>query len=85
MNILRNVLVRCGLWLARCGGWQGSYPIADDLMASARLFVAHVDAQFAGQAGEFKRSQVLRALLNRHPDARERDCALAIEAAVRAR
>lgn len=33
-------------------------------------------------SGEFKRAQALRALINRHPEMRERDCALAIELAL---
>ena len=83
MNILRRMMVAFGLWLARLGGWHPVPLVSDDLMASARMFVAHVQEQFEEQSGEFKRSQCLRALLNRHPGATERDAALAIELAVR--
>lgn len=36
----------------------------------------------AEASGEYKRAQALRMLLNQHPEARERDCALAIEVAL---
>ena len=89
MTTLRAWLVILGLWLARLGGWEPPRPapvtdlVAPELVASARMFVAHVEEHFRGQSGEFKRAQVLRGLLNRHPGAKERDCALAIEVGVR--
>lgn len=54
-----------------------------DILTDARKVVAHVGAQFPGTSGEYKRAQALRMLLNRNPEARERDCAFAIELAVR--
>jgi hypothetical protein len=88
MTMIRRVIVAFGLGIARLGGWVP--PRLEDLASaelasSARMFVEHVQQGFAGQSGEFKRSQCLRALLNRHPEATERDCALSIELAVRAR
>lgn len=93
MTRLRGYLVVVGLWLARLGGWQETerlieklvdrFPINDEILVSARMLVAHVEKNFAGHSGEFKRSQVLRALMNRHPGVAERDLSLHIEAAVR--
>ena len=88
MKIIRKAIVVLGLGIARLGGWV---PLrledlaSAELAASARMFVEHVQRGFAGQSGEFRRSQALRALMNRHPEATERDCALVIELAVRAR
>ena len=86
MSTLRAWLVIVGLWLARLGGWAPptfTEMVSSELLASARMFIPHVRARFRGESGEFKRAQVLRGLLNRHPGALERDCALAIEIALR--
>jgi len=84
----RRWLIALGLWIARCAGWEDytdvlvrHLPPADLLEAAIRI-----TAQLArrpGASGEFKRHEALRALLNMFPDARERDCALAIELAIR--
>ena len=52
-----------------------------EIKASAKELIAQMDNAIG--SGEFKRAQVLRALLNRHPELRERDCALVIELALR--
>lgn len=53
-------------------------PYLDDgLIASAKELMYQVDGKEA--SGEFKRAQVLRALMNRHPTTPERVLALAIE------
>ncbi len=86
MKTIRQAIVAFGLWIARMGGWvplRADEMASPELAASARMFVAHVQRGFTGQSGEFKRSQVLRAMMNRHPEATERDIALAIELAVR--
>jgi hypothetical protein len=54
--------------------------ISDELMQSAKLITAQVEMM--GGSGEYRRAQALRALMNRHPEARERECALAIELAL---
>lgn len=53
------------------------------LLMEARTVVAHIQAQFPTTSGEYRRAQALRVMLNRNPEARERDAALAIELAVR--
>lgn len=70
-------------WLLR---WMGIELVAlpylsPEIKTSAKELIAQMDN--AVGSGEFKRAQVLRALLNRHPELRERDCALAIELALR--
>lgn len=57
--------------------------IAPLIKSEAIRLVAHVDTNFTGMEGEFKRSQVYRALLNIFPAADKRDLSLAIELAVR--
>mgnify|MGYP001609679325 CR=1 FL=1 len=85
MKRVRVWLVRMGLWVAGIGGWvqRSDDLVPPDLFASAKMLAAQVQQQFGGQSGEFKRAQVMRALINRHPHARHADCGLAIELAVR--
>ena len=80
-------LVRFGLWLARWGGWAEmppappcSRPHLPDMayLDTARLVYHEIERQHF-KSGETKRHNALRALLNRHPEARERDLALALE------
>lgn len=47
--------------------------------------VDQVEEKFRNEAGEFKRAQVLRAVMNILPDALERDIALAIEKKIQKR
>lgn len=47
--------------------------------------VDQVEEKFKKEAGEFKRAQVLRAVMNILPDALERDIALAIEKRIQER
>ena len=54
--------------------------VSGEMKDSAALMTAQLDA-VAG-SGEYKRAQALRALMNRHPEAKERECALAIELAL---
>lgn len=88
-NLMKQLMVRFGLWLAQRGGWTPevcSRVHADtdsELFKSACKFRDQIENSFAGASGEFKRNQALRAMLNSHPQASERDCALAIELAVR--
>lgn len=51
--------------------------IPPGLAASAKVILAQTEIMSG--SGEFKRAQALRALMNRHPEVRERDCALIIE------
>lgn len=51
--------------------------LSAELQASAKEITNQTN--IVGVSGEFKRAQALRALLNRHPEELERNCALAIE------
>jgi hypothetical protein len=51
--------------------------LPEGLQASAKVIMDQT--ALMGGSGEFKRAQALRGLMNRHPEARERSCALAIE------
>ena len=56
----------------------------EELDKLAKEFVDQLnDDRFKGTSGEYKRSQVLRMLMNHFPDSRERDLAWAIENAIR--
>lgn len=70
-----------GRWTVQpavCAQPHADHPLLDD----AKIVAEHVDGQFPGTSGEYRRAQGLRMLMNRHPEARERDCALALELAV---
>lgn len=54
--------------------------LSPELVKSAKTIMSQT-ALMPG-SGEFKRAQALRALMNRHPEARERECALTIELVV---
>ena len=49
----------------------------EDFVESVKMFIKQVGSVDA--SGEYKRAQVLRALMNRHPEVSEKICALAIE------
>jgi hypothetical protein len=53
----------------------------DGLVAEAHALAARFE--LPGRSGEWKRHQVLAALMDRHPGEDQRDLALAIELAVR--
>lgn len=125
MTWWRALAVRCGLALARWGGWSHVCPVPeahvcpvpaphlcppctrthlpDDhacpppvylgtcprvhldetvILEDARWAIRDVDGRHRDTSGEFRRRETLRMLLNRHPAARERDLAFAIEAAI---
>lgn len=50
-----------------------------ELQLTVNQMVEQVEQKFKRESGEFKRSQVLRAVLNILPDALERDISFAIE------
>ena len=83
--MFKKWLVQFGLWLARCGGWKDPVLygglVSDDLLESARLMASQAEKIPGG--GEYRRREVLRSLMNRHPTARVKDMALAIELAIR--
>ena len=56
-----------------------SSPLVDD----AKFTVKHVEDKFPDESGEFKRAQALRMLMNRNPEATEKDLAFSIELALR--
>lgn len=53
-----------------------------ELVDSARELCAQVQERNRGESGEYKRGQVLRSLINRHPEAKESALAMAIEVAI---
>jgi hypothetical protein len=57
--------------------------VEDEVMTAAKRLVGEVEKSFADMSGEFKRSQVMRALINIFPTKKAQDLALAIELAVR--
>jgi hypothetical protein len=80
-------LVRMGLWLAKKGGWtpdpcaRAHADVKTDVYESAQLLMDQVDAGFPYASGEFKRREVIRAMMNRHPSLRTRELALTLELA----
>ena len=89
--MMRRWLVHIGLWLARLGGWEPPAPVPfghsetlgldPALIASTHLMTEQTGKM--GGSGEYRRREALRALMNRHPEAKERDIAFAIEAVIR--
>lgn len=86
--MIKRWMVVIGLWLARKGGWEEVQPLPllpvpldQAIFASAQLLVAQAEGMKV--SGEYRRREVLRGLMNRHPDATVKDLALAIELAVR--
>ena len=71
---MKLLLVKIGLWVARLGGWT---PIAPDIIESAFIITKQAETMKGG--GEFKRREALRAMMNRHPNAKIKDLAFAIE------
>lgn len=66
--------------------WQGKqvfHNVEDLVLREAERLVTDVERNFVDMSGEFKRSQVFRALLNIFPTHDPKDLALAIELAVR--
>lgn len=77
--MLKRTLVKFGLWLARLGGWTPyNAGLSNELIESAKLMIAQA-GHIAEVSGEYKRREVLRSLINRHPDIPERKLNLAIE------
>jgi hypothetical protein len=70
--------------LARLFAWlSGSkvvvIPVPDNVLESAKLLCLQMKPYNA--SGEYKRHQVLRGLMNRHPEEKEKVLALSIEIA----
>ncbi len=79
---MKTLLVKFGLWLARLGGWnEFTHGLDPAILDSAKLMTTQ--AETMGGSGEYRRREALRAMMNRHPKAPERDLALAIELALR--
>lgn len=58
-------------------------PPSSDVNQLVQKFVQQVEEKFGNESGEFKRAQVMRAVMNSDPSLKERDIAFAIEVAVR--
>lgn len=80
--MMKKLLIKLAMWLARLAGEDlvRMTHVRTEIMESAKRLCAQVDSQ--PTSGEHKRAQVLRALMNAHPDARERELAAAIERAI---
>lgn len=77
MNIFARVFVRLAVL---CGAKVVTRP-AEEYIVSAKSFANHVAKQ--AEPWEWKRRQVIRALINSYPNARLRDLNFALEIAVR--
>jgi hypothetical protein len=77
--MMRKLILKIALWLARLAGEDlvRMTHVGEDILKSASMLCDQVDSQ--DTSGEHKRAQVLRALMNRHPEAKERELAAAIE------
>jgi hypothetical protein len=75
-----NKLFKLGVWCLRKAGKKFILEPDTELVGSACEIVKQMEGK---GNGEWKRAQVLRALINRHPSEKQRDIALAIEYAVR--
>jgi len=83
--MFKDIIVSFALWLLnRCKVNYFLYP-TEEKQTIIEGLVQQVQAKFADQSGEFKRSQVLRAAINTFPKAEERELGLAIELAVQKR
>lgn len=69
-------------WIFSYFGYELVKRIPTEIDQLADEFVKQVENKFNGESGEFKRSQVLRMLLNRFPTERESVLAMAIEQSV---
>lgn len=76
---MKNIIRSFAVWLLDIVGYKAiSVPkLSEEFLESTRLIMSQAEAM--GGSGEFRRAQVMRAMMNRHPEARERDIALAIE------
>ena len=76
---MKRLIIRLARWLAsKAGADLIVFPrISDEILESAKMLCAQVEVQET--SGEHKRAQVLRALMNRHPEAKARVLAAAIE------
>jgi len=69
-------------WVFSYFGYELVKKVPSEIENLAFDFVKQVEEKFKGESGEFKRSQVLRMLLNRFPSERESTLAMAIEQSV---
>lgn len=82
---MKNLLIRCGLWLAKLGGWAPCalpHLPSDDQVELAAKICADVQQRFTEAPGEYKRREALRVLMNLRPEAATKDLNLLIELAL---
>ena len=85
---LKSYLVRVGLWLAKCGGWQQVFitapsdAMSEDVLKLAIALVKRQDANWPDRDGECKRGQVYAQLVNTYPNQDKRMISRAIEEAL---
>lgn len=80
---VRKYAVKLACWIfKKC---EIDYVLLPDsaVQDSVSELVAQVEEKFKGESGEFKRAQVMRAVMNQLPKASERDIAFAIEVEIR--
>ncbi len=87
---LNGWMIQIGLWLARKGGWKEptigqiaeALGLSSEVIGSAALICAQVE-DIKGVSGTYRQREAARAMMNRHPDIKERDINLAIELVIR--
>lgn len=78
--MIKKLLNLVAKWLLRLTGSQAVVlPIRTEVLTTAKEITQALDN--AVGSGEYKRAQALGAMMNRHPDAKESELALAIEVA----
>lgn len=79
--MIKKLLVKIASWLLKLAGETPvALPVRHEVLATAKEITAQAKSMVG--SGEYKRSRVLGALMNRHPDAKESELALAIEIAL---
>lgn len=88
MQMLRNLGIALGLWLARLCGWNPVQPcrrphLPDDALITVAMgVITEVERAKAGEPGPVKAREALRMLLNILPERSTRDLNLLIELAL---
>lgn len=74
-----NWQIKLAVWLLARNKMQSVVlPMLSDGLKESTKMILEQTSKMDG-SGEYKRAQALRALMNRHPEESERNCALSIE------
>lgn len=81
--MIKTNLLKLAYWIFK--RYEVSFILRPDtlLQDTVGMMVSQVEDKFSKESGEFKRAQVMRAVMNILPDASERDIAFAIELEIR--